>query len=419
MGANEWRRTVRRRRMARLRKRQAVSPVVATLILILIAVAAAAALYLWLVAWQGGVTKNVGNPNTQTTVDIGGSTAMYAFDQLAVAQFEANNSGIAISDNQGGTGAGLLAVCDGNIDIGTAAAPEVASTLQTSDGCPSTVTVTTVAYDAVDIIVPTANTHGLVSITAATLEAVFVAGGDGGSTAGLTGGISTSYSFAADDLPAPGTTGFAWDQIPACAPTTTATCDGAIEADTGTAGTCGTWTVCATGTQTIATYDRSDNSASDQVLTGRLMGVGDSAGTTAGLSFTGCGSNGQLTSCGLNEPNLAYGDEAMISDVAANPNALGFASDGDARATGSNVAIVPLEGVGQTAAVLPTTGSSGTIAAGVTGNLVSGYVGWRPFEYVTTSPPTGEVERFIQWVTDPANNGNIATESHEISVYSV
>jgi len=46
-------------------EKKAVSPVVATLILILIAVAAAAALYLWLVAWQGGVTKGIGSPGAQ------------------------------------------------------------------------------------------------------------------------------------------------------------------------------------------------------------------------------------------------------------------------------------------------------------------------------------------------------------------
>src|SRR5580658_6876767 len=92
----------RSQRFRRLRRGEtrAVSPVVATLILILIAVAAAAALYLWLVAWQGGVTGTVGQPALQTTVTIGGSTSVYPFTQLAVTQFQQNQSDIAVSLQQ-------------------------------------------------------------------------------------------------------------------------------------------------------------------------------------------------------------------------------------------------------------------------------------------------------------------------------
>ncbi|HTW77541.1 MAG TPA: archaellin/type IV pilin N-terminal domain-containing protein, partial [Thermoplasmata archaeon] len=75
-------------------RKKAVSPVVATLILILIAVAAAAALYLWLVAWQGGVTGGIGNPSAQYTVSIGGSTSVYPFAEIAATQFEQNNSDV-------------------------------------------------------------------------------------------------------------------------------------------------------------------------------------------------------------------------------------------------------------------------------------------------------------------------------------
>src|SRR5579864_3834460 len=106
MGERHMRRTIRRKRANAIQQGRAVSPVVATLILILVAVAAAAALYLWLVAWQGGVTGSIGSPSAQYTVTIGGSTSVYPFDQLAVAQFQQNNSNIVVSDNQGGSGAG-------------------------------------------------------------------------------------------------------------------------------------------------------------------------------------------------------------------------------------------------------------------------------------------------------------------------
>src|SRR5580658_10610257 len=129
----------RSQRFRRLRRGEtrAVSPVVATLILILIAVAAAAALYLWLVAWQGNITGGIGQPGAQTTVDIGGSTSVYPFSALAATWFEQNNSDIAIQDSQGGTGAGMLAVCSGHIQVGAASTPETPAGLIASDGCPS------------------------------------------------------------------------------------------------------------------------------------------------------------------------------------------------------------------------------------------------------------------------------------------
>ena len=111
----------------------------------------------------------------------------------------------------------------------------------------------------------------------------------------------------------------------------------------------------------------------------------------------------------------------MIQGVAAHPDALGFASDGLARATGSGVTFVAFQAVGQTSAVTPTTGSSGSIADGIlsAGAATNQYQGWRPFEYVTLGNPTGEVQRFIQFVLQPQNNQNFATESAEVSIYSI
>jgi phosphate transport system substrate-binding protein len=435
------------------REKKAVSPVVATLILILIAVAAAAALYLWLVAWQGGVTGTVGNPTPQTTVSIGGSTSVYPFTQLAVTQFQQNQTDIAVSLQQGGSGAGMLSVCANNVDIGEASALETVSQLQEpvasgGYGCAQSPVpvITTVAYDAVDLIVPTANTHGLISISADTVLSIYVAGGGGttaftGSPPG--GGV---YAYHMNGLTGaaigvPTGTGFTWNEIPACAPVATLTCAGEAEAATtggvgaggaacagfpndicGAATTpCG-MTVCAGGANNVVQqWGRSDTSGTEQSFTARILGIGDSAGTTAGLAYTGCSPDGQLASCGINAPSaqLGNGNPGVISGVAAHPDAIGFASDGLARASGSGVTFVPLEAVGQTAAVTPSTGSSGTIATGILGNTVTGYQGWRPFEYVTLGTPTGETERFIQFVLQPQNNQAFATESAEVSIYSI
>ncbi|MCI4373195.1 MAG: hypothetical protein L3K02_06085, partial [Thermoplasmata archaeon] len=101
-----------------------MSPVVATLILILIAVAAASALYLWLVTWQGSITGGIGNQHVQSTLTIGGSTSVYPFDQVAVSWFEQNETDVAVTDSQGGSGAGMLAVCNGADQVGAASFPE-------------------------------------------------------------------------------------------------------------------------------------------------------------------------------------------------------------------------------------------------------------------------------------------------------
>ena len=583
-------------------RRRGVSPVVATLILILIAVAAAAALYLWLVVWQGSVTSGIGSPGAQYTVTIGGSTSVYPFDTYAVTQFEQNNSDVAVSNNEGGSGAGMLSVCSGQVDIGTASAEEALATLEApistgGYGCPLTPVPTeqTVAYDAVDVIVPAADPHGLGNISADTLLTIYIANGGGysaftASGAKLPGDYPTYPQLGGVSWPGTiGTSGIAWDQIPACVansyfkcagnsisspeeplnttvataatvgyaafgsfntkvaqpyttttdPITTITAKGYytenamayfpapaeksityVAAPTvtpsagttvtsywpwenitnenyvsanggtlfvnftvpfevtaitnpatfsvntagdvevgfqeatnvGTGGTaCGSdicqfaappvaspcgWTVCAGGsgsspaTDVIQQWGRADSSGTEQSFTARILGIGDSAGSTAGLAYTGCSPDGQLASCGINPPasQLGQGNPLVISGVAAHPDAIGFASDGLARLAGSGVSCdsstapcIGLEAVGQTKAVVPTTGSSGTIAAGILGSgaATTQYQGWRPFEYWTLGAPSGEVARFINFVEDPANNQAFANEAAEVSVYSI
>jgi len=440
-----------------------VSPVVATLILILIAVAAAAALYLWLVAWQGNITGGIGQPGAQYTVKVGGSTSVYPFSNLAASWFDQNNSDVVIADSQGGTGAGMLAVCEGHIDVGAASSPQTVAGLISGDNCPASgqITITTIAYDAVDPIIATTNTHGLQSISADTLLTIYIE--QGGNV--FTGKVS-GYALQQEDGAAYAGTAIvagamAWNQIPAAVSgaafaggyTEQLTAQPSAAGNAGPAGilandivctgapaacTAGTpcgWSICAgtlaTGANVIKTYERSDTSGTEQTFTSRLLAVGNSGPTVSGLGFGGCGSDGQLASCGLTEPGQGNGNPAVIAGVAGSADAIGFASDGLARAAGSGVTIVSLNSYGQLScgattsvcvggAVEPSLGASGTIAAGITSSsTVANYAGWRPFEFVTLNPPTGEVQRYIQFITDPANNIELATVAAEISIYSV
>ncbi len=396
-----------------------MSPVVATLILILVAVAAAAALSLWLVAWQGQVTGTIGQPKPLATITIGGSTSVYPFDQVAVQQFEQNNSNIVVSNNQGGTGAGMLAVCSGAVDIGASSSLQTVTGLQTNDGCPSSTVINTVAYDAVDVVLPVANPNGIVSMNASILLGLY-----------LTASTSTPTTAMPAYLAASGWTAgtpVTWHDVP-----TTAGClaPGQTLPPTGTGGGC----TLPTSTSAVVTVERSDTSGTEQTFTAKLLGISGTSQLTSYTAlqsnFGGCGSDGQLASCGITATFGENGNPAVIQKVAATPNSIGFASDGLARATTSGVTCqgvasgacgVAFAGVGQTTGVQPSLGSSGTIANAIknAGTSATQYAGWRPFEWVTTNTPTGEVASLLQYVLDPANNINFATESAEISIYSV
>ena len=465
-----------RRRMSGEKK--AVSPVVATLILILIAVAAAAALYLWLVAWQGNITGGIGNQQVQATFTIGGSTSVYPFSSLAVSWYEQNHSDVAITDDQGGTGAGMLAVCAGHIDVGAASSLETVSTLQTSDGCPTTpgITITTIGYDAVDVVVPVANVHGLLSIGWDTLTAIYD-GTSGGTATLLAPSIDGAAVSAVPYGLAPWSTNAAltWSEIPAAVagatvagcPVTTETVSSVAAtpgANTGVAcgapntddyytvstatSSCG-WTICAggsvayPGTDAIVTYARSDASGTTQTFEARLLGATSStkfASSFTGLGFSGCGSNNLISDCGFVATKTANGNPAVISGVAGTPDAIGYASDGLARGTTSGVSCqgvataacgIGLESPGQNAAVQPALGSGGSIAGGIvnggfgqpglttTLTDAQSYAGARPFEFVTLQPPAGEVEDFFTFITAPDTNQALATATGEVSLYSI
>ena len=459
---------------------RAVSPVVATLILILIAVAAAAALYLWLVVWQGNITGGVGSPHAQSTLSIGGSTSVYPFSSLATTWFEQNQSDIAISDNQGGTGAGMIAVCSGNINLGAASVPMTVSLLESDYGCASqyasTIVITTIAYDAVDVVIQSSNTHGLLSMSADTLNVIYEYASSTAPKAliGTINGAAIVPAFTQGTAPA-------WDQIPAAVagaafPGITAgdspealdagigagaACTGAgftsdVCSATGVGGDtpCG-WTVCAgtlaTGGANIVPISRSDASGTTQTFEAKLLGYGTGAtssatswaGTQSGatsfaaLGYAGCGGNNLLSDCGFTYAagQEGNGNPGVLGLVAGNANAIGYASDGLARAT-SGIGIVPFLALGQGVggaglpvtsgstisfgAVVPTTGTSGTIAAGLTASTtVNQYAGGRPFQLVSLEPLTGDAQEFVTFVTDPATNAALAAATDEVGLYSV
>jgi len=479
-------------------RKKAVSPVVATLILILIAVAAAAALYLWLVVWQGNITGGIGTQHAEPTLTIGGSTSVYPFSSLATTWFEQNNSDVVVSDNQGGTGAGMIALCEGNINLGASSTPQSVETLESSYGCgsqyASTITITTVAYDAVDVVIASSNPHGLLSISADTLNAIYETGSSTkASCFTTTQNCLDTINGAASPVTIAYNTPLDWDQIPAMAQGGTALVAGVTYAEaattvgTGTypavggalsndivcagAATGGVWgcsaapagdtpcgfEVCASGGQAIVPVERSDASGTTQTFEAKVLGYGSGPSSSSStfattqdgsgfssLGYGGCGSNNLLSDCGFTFPTAdqGNGNPGVLSIVAANTNSIGYASDGLARTAAGigTKGIVPFLGLGQNATgsgagmgsspyassvfayggIIPTTGTSGSISAGLTASTsVDQFVGGRPFELISLEPLSGVAQEFVTFVTDPANNAALASATDEVGLYQV
>jgi phosphate transport system substrate-binding protein len=406
----------RRYRLARLKHDDhAVSPVVATLILILVAVAAAAALYLWLVAWQGGVTKGIGSPTAQSTLSIGGSTTLYPGDVLAVQWFEQNNSNVVINNVQGGSGAGILAVCGGSIDIAAssralaptdiAACPALASATQTKIGL-SAVVVTLATTNAQGFTADSANSGWAQAVLASIYQ---VNGGGAGlittplvnpgpGTTPAVFGLAAGAPSAACTGGVPGIAGkcYAWADIPhnwgsaACNSAGTAACTyGASAAE-------------------IHIYGRADNGGTSETFVTKLLGAK-------------CGTDNQLQSCGVSASAsggaFVTGNQGVGAAVAADPLGLGYNDFGNIGSI-AGVASFSYQNASQTAPVVPTLTTIKTAAGGIPAPYTTGYGGWRQLEYVTMGVPTGEALRFIQFVTGPSVDQTICAIEGWISTYS-
>ena len=477
MRENRIEKNNRRRRALRIRKGQAVSPVVATLILILVAVAAAAALYLWLVAYQGGVTKSIGSGQVQYTLAIGGSTTVFPVTEKAIPWFEANNSNIKVSDNPGGSGAGELSLCSGAgaIDIAAMSRPMKPAELTL---CPTAVQ-TVIGYDAVTATVTaasvgaTTNTAGIASFGEGELLNIFWAnGGQPTTAAGFPAVLGPAAGGAGDlvggpavpaaagvpaswGLMAPTGAGgvYQWTNVPTIGcydPAATAnigTAGGTIDAGghitaLGTYATGGlyvcshAWTTYGTGANSINIYGRADNSGTAEAFDNNVLGIS-------------CGTDNQLASCGFpyntgapttGTINVATGNPAVLAAEAKDKNALGSGSWGlnaaptsqFGGAAGTPQAVVvsmPLVGnsqgvatvncgsVSACGAVAPSLSAiKAGIAAGYGTQISGGYIGWRPLQYVTLGAPTGEAQRFIDFVLQPNLNQVLLQSNFYISV---
>jgi len=102
-------------------KRRAVSPIVATLILVVVAVVGGGVVAVMTGQIGSDTSKQASSANTAdkstSQLVIGGSTTVFPLTEAIRPAFEATN-GIKIVDQQGGSGAGMIGVHQGALDIG-------------------------------------------------------------------------------------------------------------------------------------------------------------------------------------------------------------------------------------------------------------------------------------------------------------
>jgi phosphate transport system substrate-binding protein len=101
-----------------------VSPIVATLVLVVVAIAGAAAVGTILGSFSGDVSDNANSANAMgsasTEILVAGSSTVQPVSELIAKEFMANNPGIKVTVQSGGSDAGIASAGMGIVDIGAA-----------------------------------------------------------------------------------------------------------------------------------------------------------------------------------------------------------------------------------------------------------------------------------------------------------
>lgn len=274
--------------------REAISPVVATLMLVLVAVASVTGFFVFMDSWQNDQEDQVDDADISyegASFIIGGSSTVYAFSSIAADQYMALNEDIEISVGYTSSGAGLTALKAGAIDMAG-----YSKALSASE---TTVTSITIGYDAAVVITSASNTHGLQDISAANMLQIYR----------CNGGVAGTYTL---DTDASGS--IEWDEVPVSTASAVIMC---------------------TGTEVVTIYDRSTESGTEEVFAKNMLG---------------------LSTATLEESNIVtghsmVGNPELIAAVAADAHAIGFTSKGEA-STASSVDMMEFNGVEATTSAI-------------------------------------------------------------------
>ncbi|MFA5312199.1 MAG: substrate-binding domain-containing protein [Methanomassiliicoccales archaeon] len=325
--------------------REAISPVVATLMLVLVAVASVTGFFVFIDSWQNDQEDQVDDADISYEGEsfiIGGSSTVYAFSTIAAEQYMVLNDDVKISVGYTSSGAGLTALKSGAIDIAG-----YSKALSASE---TTVTSITIGYDAAVVITSASSTHGLLDISAANLLQIYK----------CNGGVAGTYALDADDSGS-----IEWNEVPVSTASATIMC---------------------TGTEEVTIYDRSTESGTEEVFAKNMLG---------------------LSTVTLEESNIVtghsmVGNPELIAAVAADANAIGFTSMGEA-STANSVDVMKFAGV---------EAKTSTIKD-------SSYLGARPLNLlVMTEDYTGAIKDFVDYCLLDSINMQICEQSGFVSIYA-
>jgi ABC-type phosphate transport system substrate-binding protein len=348
--------------------------------LVLITVAAAVAFYMFETGWQKTATGNVGDGTVSSTqITMSGSTTVTDLMNTVVPAFEKANSGFKVSFTGTGSGAGLIAIEKGQVDIGMISDNMNDVTAGTTTAYPNLV-ATTIAYDGVAPFIATTAlaAHGITIPTGKMLNMNMT-------IADAIWGVGAKTSFTATNL---GVT-FSAGQVDS----------------TGIHTWGGLMWVMHNDTKTTATVPIA---ASDQAKI-NIYFRSDSSGTQDAFSLLGLGKAKCLTYANPTANQIGEsGNPAMITGVTGDNNGIGFATAGMVSTTSTCTGFA-WNGITPTAAHV--------IAAA---NAIVGkdqYAVWHPLELVTNGAPATDVKSFIDWVTAPDNNIALCNAAGFCSVY--
>jgi phosphate transport system substrate-binding protein len=289
---------------------------------------------------------------------------VYEFTAVGAEMYEAANPGYKVSYQKGGSGAGVASVGVGAVDIGSASRfvkdsehdkyPDL-----NKDGMKDygrNLVEHQVAWDGVAVVVPSANTHGLISINETVLLDIYAF--NGGKS-----GYTLQYLSDGDSSGA-----IEWDEVPE---------------------EVGSTTMC-TGSEEVTIYDRAEEGGTEETFTKKVLDISASTLEEYGI-----------------EAIHALGNQDLAVAVAGDPDAIGFNAFGIASVSSNGLFALPFGEDDDS----PITPSQSTIKD-------QSYPGTRPLVYITIDDPTGALKKYIDFCLTPEINMAICEGSDYVSIYA-
>lgn len=404
-----------------------VSPVIATLVLVLIAVAAGVAFYAWQASWQEDTTNKAGEVDGDNSISIAGSTTVYEFTAVAVPLFEDAYPSYTVHYSGGGSTLGKTAAGTGVVDIGSGSSfmtdfyyesyPDLDGDGEKDFG--HEMVETTVAWDAIVPVVPSANVHGLESINSANMLDIYGFVGMDPATYAAASWAAQGPIWEADDAGDIdiATNGLTWQDVPSTIEPATAT---VTTADTLPAGiarsfwydAAGNYLTLADGGATetgllvndVLTYFPTCTGTED-VLTAERLDRGGTEEAFVEFILLEPDGEGYLEDVGIESTYIIDSNQDLLNTIESKPNVLAFMSFG--MASSADVELIGFTQEGDE----PISLSAKNVLRGT-------YEAVRPINYITVDEPSGNAKLYLDFVMQPDVNLKICEGCGYVSLFA-